>query len=311
MVGLVRLESELVRAGANGKQVSATKAKAKSAAPAAIDAEVVSLAGARALADARKASGGTGMRATAGLTRRIFAARAPQEIVRLVRGRVAAGATDPRWKAWHEAGGVPEGQRHMLLFLTGCLVVETMPMSELTAEKVDEAVLDVGRLIVAADWLRESWIKGQYGVSLVARAVAAGRGETEVWRGRVKDPRYMVGKARVVRELGARPEEILAYGLKSLATDRDRLAAERIESGVMPLAETQASNAKKARKAKKLLASGSSQRAAAKAVGLDEKQLRRILKNEACPSSVPREERGQGVVALDGVDPTSLLRAAR
>jgi hypothetical protein len=214
--------------------------------------------------------------------RGIFAARAPLEVVRLVGGRVAAGATDRRWRSWHEAGGVPEGLRDRVLFLVGCLVAESLPAGELTDMRVNGAILEIGRLIIGREWLEGSWIPERLSATLVARAVAAGRGETELWRGELKDVRYRVGKARLLRELAVQPDEAARYGLVSLASDRDRLAAKRLAQGATPRAKVQAANREKARQALALITGGSSQRAAAAAVGLDEKQLRRILKAKEC-----------------------------
>ena len=300
VVVLADLEAELDAAGASARPAAGRKPASRKAGAATVpsrrgSAEVVSLAAARALATAKKGGGRTGAHMNSGRTREIFAARAPQEIVRLVRGRVAAGATDPRWRAWHEASGVPEGRRDVLLFLTGCLVAEAMPKADLTVGKVDAAVLGIGRLLMSADWIREEWAKGGYAADLVGRAEAAGQGRTETWGGRLKDPRYRVGKARLLKEFGVLPEEVFMYGLSSLATERDRLAAVRRASGAVSRAETQAANAKKVRKAKKLMASGSSKRAAASAVGMDEKQLRRTLAEEVRAASVPIAECGQNV----------------
>jgi hypothetical protein len=241
-------------------------------------ATVVPIAAARRLAEACRARRAEGADRHLSRGRRIFAARTPLEMVRLVRGRVAAGANDRRWREWHKAGGVPEGLRDSVLFLLGCLVAESMPASELTNEAVNGAILEIGRLIIAREWLEECWIAGRFWESLVGRAVAAGRGETELWRGVLKDPRYRVGKARLLRELAVRREEVARYGLASLASDRDRLAGKRQGEGATPLAETQAANSVKAREAERLMSEGSSQRAAAAAVGLHERQLRRILR---------------------------------
>ncbi|SDB20268.1 hypothetical protein [Belnapia rosea] len=246
--------------------------------PSDASADVVPIAAARRLAEAQRArrAGGPDRHLRAG--RGIFAARAPLETVRLVRGRVAAGAHDRRWRKWHEAGGVPEGLRDRILFLVGCLVAESMPGAQLTDEAVNGAILEIGRLIIAGDWLEECWVLGRFWSTLVGRAVAAGRSEVELWRGEFKDPRYRVGKERLLRELMVQPEEVTRYGLVSLASDRDRLAAKRQGEGATSLAETQAANLAKAREAERLMSEGSSQCAAAAAVGLHEKQLRRILR---------------------------------
>lgn len=214
-------------------------------------------------------------------SRGLFAARGPLEVVRLVRGRVALGATDTRWRAWHEAGGVPDSQRDMVLFLTGCLVAESMPAEQLTEAAVNAAILEIGRLIIAEDWIRREWLGNRNWSALVSRAVAAGRGETEMWQGALKDPRYRVGRTRLLRELRVLPEEVAWYGLLSLAADRDRLCAKRRAAGAKSRTEVQAMNQAKAAEAQHLMASGLSRRATARAVGMEEAQLRRQMASTA------------------------------
>lgn len=242
--------------------------------------------------------------------RGLFVARAHVEIVRLVRGRVELGATDRRWKAWHDAGGVPEGARDQVLFLTGCLVAESLGEGELTDEKVNGAVLEIGRLIVAGDWLEQSWLGGRYWTTLVARAAAAGRGESEVWQGEVKDPRYLLGKARLLRELDVLPDEVLRYGLISVATDRDRLTAKRRREGATSRVEVQEKNLGKAVAAQRLVAEGGSLRAAARKVGIDEAQLRRLLASQkkAGAAEKTKDLTHSCFVPTDGADIPSTSR---
>ena len=115
-VEFAALEAELDRAeAAQGFDVAAPprrKASAKSASAAtdrapmssspasardpSAGAEVVPLGAKRRLAEARLADRKGSLEARLLADRGLFAARAPLEVVRLVRGRVAAGATDPR-----------------------------------------------------------------------------------------------------------------------------------------------------------------------------------------------------------------------
>ena len=260
-------------------------------------AEVVPLAAMRRLVDARLVSGKGSLRMKTLADRGIFAARVPLEVVRLVRGRVAAGATDPRWRAWHEAGGVPEGLRDTYVFLTGCVVVESLPKAQLTEAAANAAVLEIGRLIVGPVWLEGCWNGERLHASLAARAAAAGRGEKETIKGadgeESKDPRYQVGRARLLKEFDVQRDEVAKYGLLSLATSADRLAAKRLAKGARPRDVVQAANIELAAKAKKLMAKGTSQTAAAVAVGLHEKQLRRILLAEKARREAARQPRSK------------------
>ena len=252
-------------------------------------ADVVPLAAAKRLREAQEASRKAHRRYEVVTCRRVdrklFAARGPLEMVRVCRGRAELGATDPRWRSWHAAGGVPDGQRDMVLFMIGCLVVESLGPEDLVDDaRVNARILELGRLIMDPAWIEAEWLGGRYYRTLVARAVAAGRGATEVWQGVLKDTRYRVGKARLLRELTIGADEVARYELVSLATDRDRLAARRKAS--RPRVETQAANVAKVRRAKRMMAVGKSRRAAATAVGMDEAQLRRMLKAEACEPKV-------------------------
>ena len=276
--------------------VHAKKEKSARAAPRPLpemdggQAGVVPFSAARRLESARKHRACRSLGERLCVDRAMFAARVPLEVVRLVRGRVEQGATDRRWRAWHLAGGVPEGQRDMVLFLTGCLIAESMDVADLTDAKVNQAILEVGRLIVEQDWLREAWVEGRYWSSLVGRAVADGRGEYEIWGGVLKSKSYWVGKARMLRELRVLPEEAARYGLLSLATDRDRLAAKRIGNGATPRHETQEQNTTKAKVARRLMADGMSLREAAKRVDMDASQLSRLLKVVAAANETARQD---------------------
>ena len=250
--------------------------------------------------------------------RRLFAARVLLEVVRLVRGRVERGATEHRWRAWHQAGGVPEGQRDMVVFLVGCLVAESLEVEELTEGRINEAILEIGRLVVDGAWLREDWMRGRYWSALVRRAIADGQGEDEVWEGTIrskgfssghlKSKGYWVGKARMLRELGVLPEEVARYGLRSLATDRDRLAAERLGDGATSRAEVQARNRIKARTARQLMAKGASLRQAAQEVALDPSQLSRLLRAQTASAESPQPDSTRSAHVHLGVDSSSASR---
>ena len=192
---------------------------------------------------------------------------------------------------------MPEGRRDMLLFLVGCLIAESIPMQERSPGAVADAILEVGRLIVGRAWLDGCWTAERLHSSLVARADDAARGATELWRGRKKGTEYRVGRERMLRECDVRRDEVAAYCLKSVAADRDRLAAKRLAEGAVPRDIVQAANLEKARRAVRLVADGASQRSAAAQVGLHEKQLRRILASgklrgpAACSGSVHKAVR--------------------
>ena len=264
-------------------------------------ADVVPFGAARRLAEAEQASQSK-RRGRIDRDCQLFAARVPLEAVRLVRGRVAAGATDPRWREWYEAGGVPDGQRDTYLFLVGCLIAESMSGAELTHPAVRSAILEVGRLMIGPAWLEDAWEGDRMYASLVRRAVSAGQGKRETWNGKEKELRYIVGRKRLLAEFDVQTDEVARYGLLSLASDRDRCAARRAASGAKSRAETQAKNLKKARRARRMMAKGMSQRAAAEKVGLHEKQLRRILATE---ENSPKEVRSRPVPTVSADNPTT------
>jgi hypothetical protein len=122
-------------------------------------------------------------------------------------------------------GGLHEGTRDEFSTMIASAVVASMPLSrDVTDEMVRAEVRPLLVLVCGAEWVRVEWEEAGADASILARYRRAVAGERDR-HGR--DPRYTYSKARLLREWEPTYAEILALGLRSLANDADRAAAER------------------------------------------------------------------------------------
>jgi hypothetical protein len=154
----------------------------------------------------------------------LFVHRALLETFNIVIARRENGDTDPRWSAWAEQGGVPEGQRSTFAAMIASLVAEAAPLC-LPLEEVRARILNTLRLLVNGAWVDAEWVGCKYESSVLAKFTRAAAGEKDKLG---RDTRYHYRRAACGRIVDAQDDEVVALGLRSLAvTERARSASRR------------------------------------------------------------------------------------
>lgn len=121
---------------------------------------------------------------------------------------------------------------------------------------------------------------------VVRRAHSAARGETILWRGRPKDPRYTLSHERIIHSLGITGAEMRR--LKTLLDDaekrrrhREREEKRRRDAGAMSRREYEGRAADRRSEAHGMAARGKSNREIADALGITSQRVGQLLKVKA------------------------------
>ncbi|WP_158933116.1 hypothetical protein [Acidisphaera sp. S103] len=119
-------------------------------------------------------------------------------------------------------GGLPVGTRDLHCTMIAAAYVASLPLG-MTAERVRRELRGLLVPVVGDDWIDGEW-EVTADASIIGRYLAASHGEKAASG---KGLRYTYGKQRLIEEWEPTYDEVVALGLRSLATDADRLAAQR------------------------------------------------------------------------------------
>ena len=122
-------------------------------------------------------------------------------------------------------GGVPEGERDEAATRIASALVASLPLGW-SRERVRGEIRQLLVLVCGTEWTTVEWEQAGADASIIDRYLAASRGE-RTKQGR--DLRYTYSKSRLLEEFSPTADEVLELGLRSLASDRDRSAAEYAE----------------------------------------------------------------------------------
>ncbi|MBS7792465.1 hypothetical protein KTR66_20905 [Roseococcus sp. SDR] len=197
-------------------------------------------------------------------------ARITLDLIEWVRARVAWGKDHAELRAWHVAGGVPEGQRNsFMLALHSCLAY-ALDGQGTRDRSFRETVTAVAELCVSREWLDKEWWGSGAHRSVTERIHRHGAGETVDWQGAARSPMYSYRPATIRSLLGISTVECKALGLGGLGDRAARLQAKRKQSGRKTRADLAAETAEVISRAHAMRAKGASIRATAEAVSRSE-----------------------------------------
>jgi hypothetical protein len=157
----------------------------------------------------------------------LFIHRALLEIHNVVIYRRENGDADPRWAAWSNEGGVPEGQRSVFAAMVASLVVEAAPLC-LPIEDVPGRVMGTLRMLMDGAWVDAEWVGCKFESSVMTKYGQAAVGEKDKFG---RDARYHYRKSACARIVDVQDDEVVALGLRSLATTERSKSALRREIG--------------------------------------------------------------------------------
>ena len=159
----------------------------------------------------RKAGGKRAMDAVLG------AGRAAAELVRVALARIGWGREHDEFRAWAEAGGVPEGERDTWLYSVAACLAHALLSERILDGTLRGLVVRVGEASCGREWTASGWVGERCDGAVVAKAVQAALGESIVRDGKRWDPRYRWNAAALRRDLGIGDNEARALGLLTLA----------------------------------------------------------------------------------------------
>ena len=185
-----------------------------------------------------------------GTTRRVaafwnWAARLVLDMVALAQARAAWGAEESEFRAWHEAGGVPDGQRNAWMLILHSTLCYALGGGGVDGGTHREAVKAVAGLIIDPDWIEERWFARGGDSSVADRLARSLAGERCEWNGKRKSLVYGYRADTIRTNLGIHERECEVLGLASLggrafrrrvaAREAGRVSAERIAESAAAL----------------------------------------------------------------------------
>lgn len=197
-------------------------------------------------------------------------ARITLDLIEWVRARVAWGKDHSDLRAWHVAGGVPEGQRNQFMLALHTCLAYALDGQGTRDRSFRETVTAVAELCVSREWLDKEWWGSGAHKSVTERIHRHGAGETVDWQGDARSPMYSYRPATIRALLGIHEAECTALGLTGLGGRALRLRAKRRLAGQKAREDVAAETAKLVATARTMRTEGASIRATAEAVGRSE-----------------------------------------
>lgn len=162
--------------------------------------------------------------------------------------------------------GLPPGQRNEFVFLAACFLAQAVLVRNLRAE-----IDTLAAKVFAPDW--QPWEVRSCVSSVLSRAEAQARGEVVEFGGRKRDPRYDFKTETLVQRLGVTNEEArhlrtILPGDEVRRRDAERHEAARRAAGVITRAEYEQRSADKREQVRALSATGCSNSAIARELGI-------------------------------------------
>jgi hypothetical protein len=204
--------------------------------------------------------------------------------------------------AIHRGGLAGTGTSDQFSTMIAAALVASLPLGW-APDRVRGEIRQLLVLANGAEWTVGEWEAGGYDAAILRRYEAASRGEKGAYG---RDLRYGYSKARLLQEWEPTMEEIRELGLRSLASDADRAAADRDEvrgtSGAVTRDAWLAEARRQAPEVHRLRASGLSVRRIAEEAGLSVGKVLRLLALDAETVAEMTTSAPEGVVAADVAD---------
>lgn len=231
-------------------------------------------------------------------------ARITLDLIEWVRARVAWGKDHSELRAWHVAGGVPEGQRNQFMLALHSCLAYALDGQGTRNRSFRETVTAVAELCVSREWLDKEWWGSGAHKSVTERIHRHGAGETVDWQGEARSPMYSYRPATIRALLGIHEAECTALGLTGLGGRALRLRAKRRLAGHKSRDDISAETTNLVTRAQAMRSEGASISDTAEAVGRSvswvkkhtigltnhQAETRRKLRNSLATSCAPLKE---------------------